>query len=60
MLAYNNSRYGEFSVGNLTRKIRPAKREWNSFSVTPLTDEKSKELQRGIHGDGAKKFYKFD
>ena len=60
MLEYTNSGYGKFSVGNLTRRFKPAKSEWNSFSVRPLTDKESKELQRGIHGDGSKKFYKFD
>ncbi|WP_455722022.1 hypothetical protein [Agathobacter sp.] len=60
MLMYTEPGYGEFSVENLTRREKTPKSEWNSFSVTPLTDERSKELQRGIHGDGSKKFYNFE
>ncbi len=59
MLSYAQTKYGEFSVENLTRVELGNKSKWNSFSVTPLTDEESKEIQRGIHGDGTKKFFKF-
>ena len=59
MLSYAQTKYGEFSVENLTRVDLGNKSKWNSFSVTPLTDEESKEIERGILGDGTKKFFKF-
>lgn len=58
MCPYIKSTYGQFSVENLTRREPPPKSEWHTFSVSPLTDEESRNLQRGIHGDGTKKFFK--
>ena len=59
-MPYIKPTYGAFSVENLTRRSKPEKSEWHSFSEPPLTDEESKRLQKGIHGDGSKKFFNFD